>query len=81
MKSPIEILGLSNGARAGLTGFCAGLARKTAINNVTINNILPGPFATDRFHSNIQTQADNAGKTFDEMLADPKQPESHGTCG
>ena len=69
VKSPIEILGLSNGARAGLTGFCAGLARKTAVHNVTINNILPGPFATDRFHSNIQVQADDAGKSFDEMLA------------
>ena len=69
VKSPIDILGLSNGARAGLTGFCAGISRKTAVHNVTINNILPGPFATDRFHSNIQVQADAAGKTFDEMLA------------
>ncbi|MBV9533417.1 MAG: SDR family NAD(P)-dependent oxidoreductase, partial [Bradyrhizobium sp.] len=48
VKSPIDILGLSNGARAGLTGFIAGLARKTVINNVTINALLPGPFATDR---------------------------------
>ena len=43
VKSPIEILGLSNGARAGLTGFVAGLSRKTVINNVTINGLLPGP--------------------------------------
>ena len=49
VKSPIDILGLSNGARAGLTGFCAGISRKTAVHNVTINNILPGPFMTDRF--------------------------------
>ena len=68
VKSPIEILGLSNGARAGLTGFCAGLARKTAMHNVTINNILPGPFATDRFFSNIQVQANAAGMEFEEML-------------
>jgi 3-oxoacyl-[acyl-carrier protein] reductase len=39
-----DILGLSNGARTGLTGFVAGLARKTVANNVTINKLLPGPF-------------------------------------
>jgi 3-oxoacyl-[acyl-carrier protein] reductase len=50
VKAPIGILGLSNGARAGLTGFVAGLARdkKIAGRNVTINNLLPGAFATDR---------------------------------
>ena len=48
VKAPIDILGLSNGARSGLTGFVAGLARKTVINNVTINGLLPGPFDTDR---------------------------------
>lgn len=48
VKAPIDVLGLSNGARSGLTGFVAGLARKTAIHNVTINNILPGSFDTDR---------------------------------
>ena len=48
VKAPIEILGLSNGARAGLTGFVAGISRKTVINNVTINGLLPGPFDTDR---------------------------------
>ena len=69
VKAPIEILGLSNGARAGLTGFVAGLARKTVRHNVTINNLLPGPFDTDRFRSNIQVQADNAGVTYDEMFA------------
>ena len=51
VKAPIEILGLSNGARAGLTGFIAGLSRKTVINNVTINGLLPGPFDTDRLRS------------------------------
>jgi 3-oxoacyl-[acyl-carrier protein] reductase len=51
VKSPIDILGLSNGARAGLTGFIAGLARKTVAHNVTINNLLPGPFDTDRLRS------------------------------
>lgn len=51
VKAPIDILGLSNGARAGLTGFIAGLSRKTVINNVTINGLLPGPFETDRLRS------------------------------
>lgn len=68
VKSPIEILGLSNGARAGLTGFVAGLSRKTVRHNVTINNLLPGPFDTDRFRGNVQIQADNAGVSYDEML-------------
>lgn len=48
VKAPIEQLGLSNGARSGLTGFVAGLARKTVRYNVTINNLLPGAFDTDR---------------------------------
>lgn len=81
VKSPIDILGLSNGARAGLTGFCAGISRKTAVHNVTINNILPGPFATDRFHSNIQVQAEAAGKTFDEMLATRNGQNPSGRTG
>src|SRR5215207_794988 len=48
VKSPIPNLGMSNGARAGLTAFSAGLARQVARHNVTINNLLPGPFATAR---------------------------------
>src|SRR5438045_8550394 len=51
VKAPIGALGLSNGARSGLTGFVAGLARKTVAHNVTINNILPGMFDTDRLRS------------------------------
>src|SRR6186713_3326021 len=58
VKSPIEVLGLSNGARAGLTGFIAGLSRKTVINNVTINGLLPGPFETDRLTSTAKGEAD-----------------------
>ncbi|NQU62018.1 MAG: SDR family NAD(P)-dependent oxidoreductase, partial [Rhodospirillales bacterium] len=58
VKAPIDILGLSNGARAGLTGFVAGIARKTVRHNVTINGILPGPFVTDRLVKNMQVQAD-----------------------
>jgi 3-oxoacyl-[acyl-carrier protein] reductase len=70
VKSPIDILGLSNGARSGLTGFVAGVARSSlATKGVTINNLLPGIFDTDRLASNFATQAAKAGKTVDEVKA------------
>lgn len=52
VKQPVGILGLSNGARSGLTGFVGGLARDVARHNVTVNNMLPGQFDTDRLRSN-----------------------------
>jgi 3-oxoacyl-[acyl-carrier protein] reductase len=67
VKAPIDILGLSNGARTGLTGFVAGLARKTVRYNVTINNLLPGPFNTDRLHSTVASAAKQAGRPFEEV--------------
>lgn len=69
VKAPIEILGLSNGARAGLTGFVAGIARKTVRHNVTINGLLPGPFYTDRLISNLKVTAEKNGQTFEEASA------------
>lgn len=69
VKMPIEILGLSNGARAGLTGFVAGLARQTVAHNVTINNLLPGPFETDRLRQTAAKTAENTGKSIDEVMA------------
>ncbi len=60
VKAPIEVLGLSNGARSGLTGFVAGIARKTVAHNVTINNLLPGSFDTDRIRTTLAAQAKNA---------------------
>lgn len=57
VKAPIGVLGLSNGARSGLTGFVAGLARQVAQHNVTINNLLPGLFDTDRLAQLTETQA------------------------
>jgi 3-oxoacyl-[acyl-carrier protein] reductase len=56
VKAPIDVLGLSNGARSGLTGFVAGIARKTVRHNVTINNLLPGPFETDRLRSVVPAE-------------------------
>jgi 3-oxoacyl-[acyl-carrier protein] reductase len=67
VKAPIAELGLSNGARTGLTGFIAGLARTTVRHNVTINNLLPGPFETDRLRSNLEFNAKKLGKTADEL--------------
>jgi 3-oxoacyl-[acyl-carrier protein] reductase len=61
VKAPLPDLGLSNGARAGLTGFVAGLARQVAKHNVTINNLLPGPFETARTVDGIAKRAAKAG--------------------
>lgn len=69
VKSPIPALGLSNGARAALTGFCAGLARQVAEHNVTVNGLLPGQFNTDRIEMLIANSAKTEGKTQAEMRA------------
>jgi 3-oxoacyl-[acyl-carrier protein] reductase len=67
VKAPIADLGLSNGARSGLTGFIAGVSRTTVRHNVTINNLLPGPFETDRLRSNLEFNASKTGKTAEEL--------------
>jgi 3-oxoacyl-[acyl-carrier protein] reductase len=69
VKAPIAELGLSNGARTGLTGFIAGLSRKTAHANVTINNLLPGRFWTDRLKGNTEHNAKQQGKSVEEVKA------------
>ena len=63
VKMPIPELGLSNGARTGLTGFVAGLSRQVAQHNVTINGLLPGPFDTDRLRGNMEFNAKKLGTT------------------
>ena len=70
VKAPIDILGLSNGARSGLTGFVAGLARtsKLVSNNVTINNLLPGAYDTDRLKTTMQGAAQKTGQTVDAVM-------------
>lgn len=65
VKAPIEVLGLSNGARSGLTGFVAGIARKTVAHNVTINNLLPGSFDTDRIRTTLEAQAKTRGLSIE----------------
>lgn len=69
VKAPIDILGLSNGARSGLTGFVAGVARTTrlAAANVTINNLLPGAFDTDRLRATMEGASKKTGKPIDEV--------------
>jgi 3-oxoacyl-[acyl-carrier protein] reductase len=75
VKAPIDVLGLSNGARSGLTGFVAGLARqsKLANANVTLNNLLPGVFDTDRVRTTSVGTAAKLGKTVEEVLAQRRE--------
>ncbi|MGO3889455.1 MAG: SDR family oxidoreductase [Paenalcaligenes sp.] len=63
VKAPIDILGLSNGARSGLTGFIAGVARqhRLAGKNVTLNNLLPGAFDTARLQKTLQVASQAKG--------------------
>ncbi len=67
VKSPLDQLGLSNGARAGLTGFVAGLARNVVAKGVTINNLLPGTFDTARLAGNFAAQAKREGKAVEDV--------------
>jgi 3-oxoacyl-[acyl-carrier protein] reductase len=81
VKAPIDVLGLSNGARSGLTGFVAGLARQVAKHNVTINNLLPGSFDTDRLRSTLPAQAKSAGRSLAEQEAVRKSSIPSGRFG
>jgi 3-oxoacyl-[acyl-carrier protein] reductase len=80
VKAPFSYLGLSNGARSGLTGFVAGVARDVACHNVTINNLLPGSFST----AHLRRQAAAAvkpGQSADEVLEEWRAGESSGRLG
>jgi 3-oxoacyl-[acyl-carrier protein] reductase len=69
VKAPIDVLGLSNGARSGLTGFVAGLARSgIAARNVTVNNLLPGAFDTDRLRKTLAAGAAKAGLDAEQAM-------------
>jgi 3-oxoacyl-[acyl-carrier protein] reductase len=81
VKAPIEVLGLSNGARSGLTGFVAGLARKTVAHNVTINGLLPGNVDTDRLVTTLAAAAKNAGVTPEELRAKRQKENPAGRFG
>jgi len=81
VKAPIDILGLSNGARSGLTGFVAGIARKVARHGVTINNLLPGSFDTDRLRGNMQGRAKAASKDLEVVMTAAREANPSGRFG
>ncbi|MFO1024875.1 MAG: SDR family oxidoreductase [Acetobacteraceae bacterium] len=81
VKSPIPELGMSNGARAGLTGFVAGLARQVARHNVIINNLLPGPFLTDRLRGGFQEAARRTNRSVDEVVQERLAATPAGRAG
>ena len=81
VKSPIPELGMSNGARAGLTGFVGGLARQVARHNVTINGLLPGPFLTDRLRAGAAEAARKANRPVEEFLAERAKLNPAGRVG
>jgi 3-oxoacyl-[acyl-carrier protein] reductase len=70
VKMPLAGLDLSSGARAGLTAFLAGVARTVADKNVTINNILPGAFDTDRLRSTLSKAAEQKSKSITQVAAE-----------
>jgi 3-oxoacyl-[acyl-carrier protein] reductase len=67
VKTPQLELGLSNGARSGLVGFVAGLARQTIARGVTVNNLLPGIFDSDAQRRHIEGMLEGSGKTFEQI--------------
>ena len=81
VKSPIAQLGMSNGARAGLTGFTGGLARQVARHNVTINNLLPGPFETDRLRATMAGAAAQSGRPIEAEIAARAEQNPTGRFG
>jgi 3-oxoacyl-[acyl-carrier protein] reductase len=83
VKAPIDFLGLSNGARSGLTGFVAGTARqgRLAGQGVTMNNILPGSFDTDRLRSGFASVAQKSGQSLDAVMAARRKTVPAGRFG
>ncbi|MBL8807722.1 MAG: SDR family oxidoreductase [Rhodospirillales bacterium] len=81
VKNPIPFLGLSNGARAGLTGFVAGLSRQIARHNVTINALLPGPFETDRLRATLAAGSKSSGKSVEEVADERRKANPAGRFG
>ncbi|GAA4334309.1 SDR family oxidoreductase [Variovorax defluvii] len=81
VKAPVDILGLSSGARSGLTGFVAGLARQVIAHNVTINNLLPGPFETARLMDTARQWAHDRSMDEEEVLARRRAANPAGRFG
>ncbi len=81
VKAPIPALELSNGARAGLTGAVAALARQVANRTVVSNNLLPGPFAPDRLRNTTSGVAEKTGRTIEEIQAERAAQNPTGRFG
>ena len=81
VRAPIASLELSNGARTGLTGAVAIIARKAVRKNVTINNILPGPFETDRLRNTSSSMAKAKGVSVEQITEERKQGIPAGRFG
>jgi 3-oxoacyl-[acyl-carrier protein] reductase len=81
VKAPLPMLGLSNGARAGLTGAIGGIAREVARDGVTINNLLPGHFATDRLEGYLTALASSRGAPVDAVRAEVAAANPTGRVG
>lgn len=81
VRTPIPVLGLSNTARTGLTGFVAGMSRQVAGQGVCVNNLLPGIHATDRAVSLDVGAAKTQGITPDQATAQRKATIPTGTYG
>lgn len=74
-------LALSNGARSGLVGFTAGLAREMVRFNVTINNLLPGPFDTDAQRRHVEGLAERSGRSFQTLWEERRAANPAGRFG
>lgn len=81
VKQPNPALSLSVAARLGLTGFVKAIAPTYVKSNVTINNLLPEQFATDRLKSNIAKLAGDTDKTLDELMAANAKASTAGRFG
>ena len=81
VKSPVAVLGLSNSARAGLTGYVAGTSRQVAGKGVIINNLLPGIHATDRADALDGGAARASGRSLEEVRAERKASIPAGRYG
>jgi len=81
VKAPIPALSLSVAARLGLTGFVKSIAASYIKSNVTINNLLPEQFETDRLRSNLSKLAEKGGRTLDDEIAARKAASPAGRFG
>lgn len=81
VKMPISGLDLSSGARAGLTSFLAGIARDVAGDNVTINQLMPGYFETDRSRQGLRNRAETSGRPIEELEAERRANIPAGRLG